>query len=191
MQEFVTKLLQDEPAFVLIGQNSLLTQKVLRELKDKNLRVVFLDVANLNSTHAINELNNAYKIIWVYTSLLKEKDLYKQTISILQTQKSPLFVIMPFYDLLVTNKNFDLDTTQQQFILDVNYYLKNSSFIFAKDIFGLEDGSNVIDKISSNISEGYVYDLGFIIEPIHLQDFVFELYDLIIRHRRFSWKICL
>jgi len=182
MSRLVTQLVAEEPAIVLLGEKTILREKLAFTLKTKNVDVIFVDPKDIDLK--INELNGAYKVIWLADSINKSAN----NVGFLQklaTISSQLITVLPVFSGIKVSKSDFLkkwtqDTQYQlQFIVDCNYYLPSSSFIFGQDIVGNNIDRSIFNYILSTSNKNVVFDLLSDLNFISIDDFVDQVADLI------------
>lgn len=200
MSRLITQLVAEEPALILVGKNTVLTQNVITSLPKKQVSVVFVEQNTIGlNTHLFQ---NSYKIVWVYEPQNDFNQEYVSVIELLKNYSVPVVVVCP----LVSSFSFQGESNdsridfiswrnslkkQTQFITDVNYSLSRVSFIFGNDIVGIQPEYSSLNFITQPFSFGKSYLPSGMLNPLLLQDYVTEVCQLIfIPNNQLSYLLC-
>lgn len=182
MSRLVTQLVAEEPAVVLLGEDTILRKTVASVLNDQNVLVEFLSASTLSQN--ITKLQNAYKIVWICDREKKSEE-YAEGFQYLSQFSSKVLLVVPIFtgvnscqsDML---QRWVIDTQkQEQFIVDCNYYLQSSSFLFGENIIGNNNDISIFNYLFNTIQKNILVDPLIDISFISLDDFVTQIASLI------------
>lgn len=183
MSRLVTQLVADDPAIVLVGEQTLLLEEFREKLAHKSVKVVVVDPQNLERSGQI--LQEAYKVIWIYESAFDAEQKYLEYVTTFSKITTQIIVVLPLVQP-VENASIDLlanwenvSQTQLQCVVDINYYLSNANFIFGLDIIGNTKDFTSFDLVLQHVSQGVVIDPGFDFQCVSVQDFVREACEVV------------
>lgn len=200
MSRLITQLVADEPALVLVGKKSILTQNMIGVLPKKEVSVVHVEPENISSNAQL--LQNAYKIIWVYEPQSDLNQEYLGVIEFLKNYAVPVLIVCPLissFSLQDSINNLKIDISswenslkkQAQFIADVNYSLSRVSFIFGNDVIGIDPEYSSLDYISQSFSLGVSYFPPGVLYPLLLEDYVREVAQFVfVPNSPLSYLLC-
>jgi hypothetical protein len=183
MSRLVTQLVADDPAIVLVGENTILSEKMGHVLSQKNILVHKIKPEDLKTSTEL--LENAYKIIWVYDGDFSDKENYLNIISSLNELSLPVILIAPIFQTIESYSSDLLDMwktkseEQLQFIVDCNYHLSKISFIFGQDIIGNSDDKSIISFVSNHIHKNILINPDTNFSFFSIDDFISQVSDLI------------
>lgn len=182
MSRLVTQLVSDEPAVVLLGENSLLRERIVSVLHSKSVEAVLMSPKNISQNEVI--LDSAYKVVWIADPSQHSYE-YVPFLQNLAQRKTQVIVVLPVFsgisfcqsDLL---RGWLQETQQQlQFIVDCNYYLPSASFIFGQNVVGNNKDISIFNYILSSSKEGLLVDVGSELNFLSMDDFVSEFTELL------------
>lgn len=184
MSRLVTQLVSDEPAVVLLGENSLLRERIVSALHSKSVETVLMSPKNIFQNENEAVLDSAYKVVWI-ADPSQHSNEYVPFLQNLAQRKAQVIVVLPVFsgisfcqsDLL---RGWLQETQQQlQFIVDCNYYLSSASFIFGQNIIGNSADKSIFNYILSSSKEGLLVDVGSELDFLSMDDFVSEFTELL------------
>ncbi len=183
MSRLVTQLVADDPAIVLVGENTILFEKLSSVLSQKSVVVHKLTSQKIRSS--IESLQAAYKIVWVFDGDYSDTDNYLAVLTVLKEVQVPIVVVVPVFQS-ISDHNSDLfldwhtkSKAQLQFIVDCNYHLAKASFIFGQDVVGNNDDKSVVSFICSSVSKGLLLDPGNSFSFFSVDDFISQISELV------------
>ncbi len=182
MSRLVTQLVADEPAIILVGENTTLREKLAQALQSKNVAVYFLPISDVSEN--IHKLNEAYKVVWV-CDVQKNTNEYLGDLQNLSKITTQLIVALPVVTGVETVRssllaNWVSDTKiQQQFIIDCNYYLPSASFIFGQDLLGNNVDLSIFNYILRPEDNNILIDPLSDIKFITIDDYLSQIVEFI------------
>lgn len=187
MSRLVTQLVADEPAIILVGENTTLRNKLAQNLQSKNVAVYFSSSNDVPLN--IQKINEAYKVIWVCDSK-KNTNEYLETLQHLAKITTQLIIILPVTSGIESYQSTLLDDwviytgQQQQFIIDCNYYLPSANFIFGQDVIGSNEDVSIFNFILKPEKEQILIDPLSEIRFITIDDFVAQTIELVFMPKK-------
>ncbi len=187
MSRLVTQLVADEPAIILVGENTILREKLATALRSKNVAVYSVSANEVSGN--IQKLNEAYKIIWVCDTKT-HIDKYLEDLQNLAKISTQLIVVLPvlsgitsFQSNLLTN--WVADTKDQlQFIVDCNYYLPLASFIFGQDLIGNNNDISIFNYLLKPSKDNILIDPVSDISFLSIDDFILQIVSSIFTPKK-------
>jgi hypothetical protein len=187
MSRLVTQLVVEEPAVVLVGENTILTKEIANLLKNKNTAVEIVDPKNIQQQLEI--FNTAYKVVWVKDTQLNPNEYLKE-LQLLSQIKTPLVVVIPVFTGIRESQSSLLDNwvkdtqLQLQLIVDFNYYLPAASFVFGENIIGNSVNKSIFNHILRVADKKTIFNNSSNIKILSINDFVQEAVDLIFTPKK-------
>ncbi|MBP7843101.1 DUF4012 domain-containing protein, partial [Candidatus Woesebacteria bacterium] len=182
MSRLVTQLVADEPAIILVGENTTLREKLAQSLQSKNVAVYFSSLTDVPEN--IQKLNEAYKVVWVCDTQ-KNTNKYLADLQNLSKITTQLIVILPVTTGVETVQSSFLsqwvaDTKEQlQFIIDCNYYLPSASFVFGQDLIGNTIDISIFNYVLKPEKNNVLIDPLTELRFITIDDFISQAIEFI------------
>lgn len=179
MSILVTQLVADDPAVVLVGENTILREKIAVALKNKNVVINFVLPEEL--TNKTQELQNAYKVVLIFDNI---RNTYLETLQQLSAVKTHLLVVLPVFTGISSCSSDILkpwvhhSEKQEQLIVDCNYYLPNASFVFGQDVIGNNNDISMFNYILNPVKNGLLIDTQSDLHFLGIDDFVNQVVEL-------------
>lgn len=195
MSRLVTQLVSDEPAVVLLGENSLLRERIVSALHSKSVGTVLMSPKNSFQNENEAVLDSSYKVVWI-ADPNQHSNEYVPFLQNLAQRKAQVIVVLPVFSGIASCQSDLLQSwlqesqQQLQFIVDCNYYLSSASFIFGQNIIGNNVDKSIFNYILSFCKEGLLVDVGSELDFLSMDDFVSEFTELLfIPKKQISYLI--
>lgn len=183
MSRLVTQLVDADPAIALVGENTILFEKLGYVLSQKNIVVHKIKPEKITDSASV--IQTAYKVVWVYDSEFSDKENYLNTIATLKELSVPIILVVPIFQTIESNssellENWSSSSQQQlQFIVDCNYHLSKVSFIFGKDIIGNNIDKSILSFISNKIKNNKLLNPNCDFSFFSIDDFISQIAELL------------
>ncbi len=162
--QLVTQLDSDAPLVVVVGSSGLLRTEITRGVRALGLQVKAFSEAE--STRFTEHLIQAYKVVWIVSSLSYFSDDSNSVKAVLQAVSKKVVLVVPLAIGIEPTRSTQelsewqqLSSLQETIILDLNSQFTDSLFIFAENI--AFDGVFPLEYCVSKIETGVVIDPGF------------------------------
>ena len=182
MSRLVTQLVTDQPAIVLVGEDTLLREKIAFNLQEKNVGVTFVHPLDLKEN--ATQLQTAYKVLWIYEQDAATQE-YLTQIQLLAEIKAQLIIVLPVFSGITQCQStifqdWVVQSTQQlQFIVDANYYLPSVSFIFGQNIVGNNIDLSLFKFVFTESKNAIFIDPLAQLQFISLEDFAVQVTEFV------------